>query len=274
MHANGTFSCAWRQRDWYLNNILGWKTVIPRLASVVYRSLPRSQLVKSTIVQYVFRTLTLWNSLFCYCHEWLRPDLKIRSNNKHRTGKADEIFTEIWRDSFSPCGNSAEIPLESHEIPEGGSHIYSFLMVSYIRLLWMKIDNYRQWTVEIEIKLQHHQLVQNLVQSFWHGKQLMKTSSIRSNIFQKSFATGALPQTPLRWPKSHRSPIADCRLHRTATVDVSIRLEWALLIAAPHEKKWNKKVYTKSNIIGYQYSPKAYSLFLSWHAKYFVTPKV
>ena len=52
-------------------------------------------MVKSTIVQYVFRTLTLWNSLFCYCHEWLRPDLKIRSNNKHGTGKADKIFTEI-----------------------------------------------------------------------------------------------------------------------------------------------------------------------------------
>ena len=35
-------------------------------------------MVKSTIVLYVFRTLTLWNSLSRYCHE------------------------EIWRDSFSP----------------------------------------------------------------------------------------------------------------------------------------------------------------------------
>ena len=55
-------------------------------------------MVKSTIVQYVFRTLTLWNSLFRYCHEWLRPDLKIRfsnSSNMHGTGKAAEIFTEI-----------------------------------------------------------------------------------------------------------------------------------------------------------------------------------
>ena len=55
-------------------------------------------MVESTIVQYVFRTLTLWNGLFRYCHEWLRPDLKIRfsnSNNKHGTGNADEIFTEI-----------------------------------------------------------------------------------------------------------------------------------------------------------------------------------
>ena len=47
-------------------------------------------MVKSTVVQYVFRTLTLWNSLSCYFHEWLRPDLKIRfsnSSNKHWTGK-------------------------------------------------------------------------------------------------------------------------------------------------------------------------------------------
>ena len=55
-------------------------------------------IVKSTLVQNVFRTLTLWNSLFRYCHEWLRPDLKIRfsnSSNKHGNEKADEIFTEI-----------------------------------------------------------------------------------------------------------------------------------------------------------------------------------
>ena len=61
-------------------------------------------MVKSTIVHYVFRTLTLWNSLFRYnCHEWLRPDLEIpfsNSSNKHGTGKADEIFTEVWRDTF------------------------------------------------------------------------------------------------------------------------------------------------------------------------------
>ena len=99
------------------------------------------------------------NSLSRYCHEWLRPDLKIRfsnSSNKHGTGIADEIFTEIWRDSFSPCENSAKIPLESHEIPEGGSR--SFLMGSYIRVLWMKKDNYREWTIKIKIKLQHHQM--------------------------------------------------------------------------------------------------------------------
>ena len=34
-------------------------------------------MVKSTIVQYVFRKLTLRNSLFRYCHEWLRPDAQI-----------------------------------------------------------------------------------------------------------------------------------------------------------------------------------------------------
>ena len=128
-------------------------------------------MVKSTIVQYVFRTLTLWNSLFRYCHEWLRPDLKIRfsnSSNKDGTEKSDEIFTKsdgiplaMW--------NSAKIPLEPHEIPEGGSR--SFLMGSFIWVLWMKKDNYRKWTVEIKIKLQHHQLVQNRVQSFWQGKQ-------------------------------------------------------------------------------------------------------
>ena len=55
-------------------------------------------LVKSAIVQYVFRTLTLWNSLSRYCHDWLRPALKIgfsNSSNKHGTGEADLIFTEI-----------------------------------------------------------------------------------------------------------------------------------------------------------------------------------
>ena len=38
----------------------------------------------------------------------------------------------------------------------------------------------------------------------------MKTNSIRSNIFQKPFATGAPPQTPLRELNTPRSPIADC----------------------------------------------------------------
>ena len=49
----------------------------------------------------------------------------------------------------------------------------------------MKKDNYRKWNIEIKIKLglQRHQLVQIRVQSFWYGKQLMKTSSIWSNIF-------------------------------------------------------------------------------------------
>ena len=64
--------------------------------NIAHRSGPN--MVKSTTVQYVFQTLALWNSLFCYCHKWLGPDLKIRfsvSSNKHGTGKADEIFTEI-----------------------------------------------------------------------------------------------------------------------------------------------------------------------------------
>ena len=50
-------------------------------------------MVKSAIVQYVFLTLTLWNSLFRYCHGWLRPALKIRFSNfsnKHGTGEADD----------------------------------------------------------------------------------------------------------------------------------------------------------------------------------------
>ena len=61
----------------------------------------------------------------------------------------------------------------------------------------MEKDNYRKWSVGIEIKLQHHQLVQKLVQSFWHGKQLMKTNSIRTNIFKKPFATGPAAPDPV-----------------------------------------------------------------------------
>ena len=73
-------------------------SIIPRIArNIAHCSGPN--MVKSTIVHYVFRTLTLWNSLFRYnCHEWLRPDLEIpfsNSSNKHGTGKADEIFTEV-----------------------------------------------------------------------------------------------------------------------------------------------------------------------------------
>ena len=78
-------------------------SIIPRIARIsLIAAVPN--MVKSTIVHYVFRTLTLWNSLFRYnCHEWLRPDLEIpfsNSSNKHGTGKADEIFTEVWRDTF------------------------------------------------------------------------------------------------------------------------------------------------------------------------------
>ena len=57
MQMERTFSCAWRQRRQYLNNISGWKTVIPRIVRISLCSGPK--MVKSTIVQYVFRTLTL-----------------------------------------------------------------------------------------------------------------------------------------------------------------------------------------------------------------------
>ena len=78
-------------------------------------------------------------------------------------------------------------------------------------------------------------------------------TSIRSNIVQKPFATGAPPQTPLMEFKTLQ--ITYCRLRRT--VDTSIRLEWALLIDASHEINVKRCLYTKkSNIIGYQYSPK------------------
>ena len=130
-----------------------------------------------------------------------RPGLKHRvstpnSSNKHGNWKADEIFTVIWRNPSSPCENSVRIPLESHEIPEGGSR--SYLMAElFIWALWMKKDNYRKRIIKIKIKSQHHQLVQNLVQSCWHGKHLMKTSSIRSNNFQKRLRMGLRPRP--RW---------------------------------------------------------------------------
>ena len=257
-HEHGIHACKWyifmRMMTAKLISELGWKTGFH--AWQEYRILQWSRHDKITIVQCVFRTLTLWNSLSRYCHECSRPDLKIHfsnSSNKHGTGKADEIFTEIWRVFFSPCENSASIPLDSdHEIPEGGSR--SFLMGSYyIWVLRMKKDNYRKWTVEIKIKLQHHQLVQNRVQSFWHGKQLMKTSSIRSNIFKKPFATGALPQTPLREFKPPRSLIATCVAPLMPRSDSCGHR--TLLIAAPREKKYNKNSVQKSNIVGYQYSP-------------------
>ena len=138
----------------------------------------------------------------------------------------------------------------------------------------MKKETYREWT--INMKLQHHQLVQNRAQSFWHGKQLMKTSSIRSNIFQKPIATGAPPQTPLMEPKTSRSSILICRLRRT--MDASIRPDLALLIAAPHEKNVKRRLCTKkSNIIGigYPYSPILFIFCLGtpnilwlWRSKY------
>ena len=36
MLANGIFSCAWQQRNCYLNNILGWNTIIPRMAGISF----------------------------------------------------------------------------------------------------------------------------------------------------------------------------------------------------------------------------------------------
>ena len=131
MHGNGTF---YAHDDGEVDIWIGMKNSDSTHGkNIAHCSGP--DMVKSTIVQCVFRTLTLWNSLSRYCHEsqCLRPNLKIRfrnSHNKHGTGEADEIFTEIWRDSFLPCENSASIPLDSdHEIPEGG--IRSFLMGSY-----------------------------------------------------------------------------------------------------------------------------------------------
>ena len=167
-------------------------------------------MVKSTIVQNVFRTLTLWNSLSRYCHKW--PDLKIRFSNssyKHGTGKADEIFTEIWRDSFSPYEKSAKTPLESHEIPESGSR--SFLMASYIWVQLMKKANYRKWTVEIKIKLQYNIInlfkivcsLSEMVNSWW------KRAPFDQIFFKTRLRLGFRPRP--RWenlnpldPLSHR----------------------------------------------------------------------
>ena len=70
---------------------------------------------------------------------------------------------------------------------------------------------------------------------------MVNSCSIQWNIFQKPFATGALPQTLLMELKTPQIPY--CRLHRT--VDASIRLEWALLIVAPHEKKVKRTFYYK-----------------------------
>ena len=126
-------------------------------------------------------------------------------------GKPSGIFTEIWQDSFSPCENSAKISLEPHEIPEGDSR--SFLMGSYIWVLWMKkitIGAIENELLKLKLNYNIVKLFKILKQSFWHGKQLMKTSSIWSNIFQKPFTTGAPPLTPLRELKPPRSHIADC----------------------------------------------------------------
>ena len=105
MHANGSFLCAWQQRNWHLNNILGWKTVIrARIARISLTAAVDPDMVKSTIIQYMYFVHKRVGIVCFVCHEWLRSDLKIRcsiSSNKHGTGKADEIFTEIWRDSFS-----------------------------------------------------------------------------------------------------------------------------------------------------------------------------
>ena len=64
-----------------------------------------------------------WNSV------WI-PD----SSNMHGNGNADEILEEIWRNPKSPCENSVRIPLESHEIPEGGSRSFSMAEL----FIWMK----------------------------------------------------------------------------------------------------------------------------------------
>ena len=233
MHANGTFSCARRQR-----NCFGMKNSnsCTHSKNITHCSGPNQQLFNILYMYFVHKRC----GIVCFvCHEWLRSDLKIRfsnSSNKHGTGKADEIFTEIWQDSFSPCENSAKIPLESHKIPEGGWRSLlmgreGWLLGSYIWVLWMKKDDY--WTVEIKIELQHPQPCQNLAPFFWHGKKLTKTSSIRSHIFQKPFATGAPPQTRLRElnPLDPLLQIASQRWRLDPT-------RGGTLIAAPYEKKW------------------------------------
>ena len=69
--------------------------------NIAYCSGP--DMVKSTIVQYMY-FVHLRCGIVCFsCHDWLKPDLKIRCSyfsNKRGTGKADEIFTEIRRNFF------------------------------------------------------------------------------------------------------------------------------------------------------------------------------
>ena len=59
------FSRAWRQRKSYLDNILGWHKEIPRMTRTSQGS-RHDKIMKSTIVQYVFHTLTLRNSSSCF----------------------------------------------------------------------------------------------------------------------------------------------------------------------------------------------------------------
>ena len=106
------------------------------------------------------------------------------------------------------------------------------------------------------------------MQSSWHGKQLMKTSSIRSNIFQKPFATGALPQTPLR-----EIPLDPLLKNCIAPLTLRSKSIGHFDCCPIREKVKQNSLYKKSNIIDYQYNPILF-IFLSWHAKYFVHSNV
>ena len=106
------------------------------------------------------------------------------------------------------------------------------------------------------------------MQSSWHGKQLMKTSSIRSNIFQKPFATGAPPQTLLR-----EIPLDPLLKNCVAPLTLRSKSIGHFDCCPIREKVKQNSLYKKSNIIDYQYNPILF-IFLSWHAKYFVHSNV
>ena len=147
--------------------------------------------------------------------------------------------------SFSSCENSASIPLESHEISECGSR--SFSTGSYIWVLWMKKDNYRKWTVKIEIKLQHHQLVMfkilrslsDMVNSWWKRAPF-------EQIFSRNHLRLGLRPRP-RWRSLRYPDLLYCRLCLAPLMPrFDSNRHFSLL---PHMRKKFKKVkrrlYTK-----------------------------
>ena len=109
----------------------------------------------------------------------------------------------------------------------------------------------------------------------------MKTSSIRSNIFQKPFATGAPPQTPLR-----EIPLDPLLKNCVAPLTLRSKSIGHFDCCPIREKVKQNSLYKKSNIIDYQYNPILFIFCLGtpnilciqmseyWHAtlKRFATP--